>query len=78
MRILFTGGGSGGHLYPLIAVARELKRIAEEERIVDLRLFYMGPVSIGEEELKREGITYYNLSAGKIRSQNPLSLSICK
>ena len=24
MRIVFTGGGSGGHLTPIIAVAREL------------------------------------------------------
>ena len=47
MRILFTGGGSGGHFFPIIAVARELKRIAEDERIIDLRLFYMGPISPG-------------------------------
>jgi len=67
MRILFTGGGSGGHFFPIIAVARELKRIAEEERIADLRMFYMGPVSIGESDLKNEGISYYPLAAGKIR-----------
>ena len=26
MKIIFTGGGSGGHLYPIIAVIRELKK----------------------------------------------------
>lgn len=67
MRILFTGGGTGGHFYPIIAVAREIKRIAEEERLVDTRLFYLGPIVIGEDDLKREGITYYPLAVGKIR-----------
>ncbi|KKS37872.1 MAG: hypothetical protein A3G49_02035 [Candidatus Sungbacteria bacterium RIFCSPLOWO2_12_FULL_41_11] len=67
MRILFTGGGSGGHFYPIIAVARELKKIAEEEKIVDLKLFYIGPIFIGEEDLKKEGIIYYPLATGKIR-----------
>ena len=43
MRIVFTGGGSGGHFFPIIAVIRELKRIAEEERIIDCELFYLGP-----------------------------------
>ena len=43
MRILFTGGGTGGHIFPIIAIIRELKRIAEEERILDLELSMMSP-----------------------------------
>jgi len=27
MKILFTGGGTGGHVYPLIAIYREIKRM---------------------------------------------------
>jgi UDP-N-acetylglucosamine:LPS N-acetylglucosamine transferase len=26
MKILFTGGGTGGHIYPIVAVVRELKK----------------------------------------------------
>lgn len=67
MRILFTGGGSGGHFFPILAVARELKKIAEEERILDLDLFYMGPDDFGEQLLKEEGVISLRVSGGKIR-----------
>ncbi len=67
MRILFTGGGTGGHFFPILAVVRELKRLAEEERILDLELFYMGPDHFGEELLKEEGIISLDITSGKIR-----------
>jgi UDP-N-acetylglucosamine:LPS N-acetylglucosamine transferase len=31
MRILFTGGGSGGHIFPIIAVKREIDNLVPEE-----------------------------------------------
>jgi len=31
IRLILTGGGSGGHTFPLIAVAREFKKIAQEK-----------------------------------------------
>ena len=67
MRILFTAGGSGGHVFPIIAVIRELKRIAEEERILDLELFYMGPDDFGKEQLLAEEVIMIPIIAGKIR-----------
>ncbi len=67
MRILFTGGGSGGHFFPILAVIRELKSIAEEERILDLDLFYMGPDDFGGTELKSEGVVSIHLASGKVR-----------
>lgn len=67
MRILFTGGGSGGHVFPVIAIIRELKRIAEEERILDLELFYMGPQDFGQEQLRAEEVITIPIMSGKIR-----------
>ena len=67
MRILFTGGGTGGHFFPLLAVIRELKRIAEEERILDLELYYMGPDNFGMDFLKEEGVAIIPVFAAKWR-----------
>ena len=68
MRIVFTGGGSGGHFFPIIAIIKELKRIAEEERIIDCELFYLGPDTFGKDLLREEGITTIPIESGKIRT----------
>ena len=65
MKILFTGGGSGGHIFPIIAIARELRRIYPKK---DLQLFYIGP----KDEfsfilLSQEGIRVKTIMGGKIR-----------
>lgn len=67
MRILFTGGGTGGHFFPIVAVARELKRIAEEEQILDLELYYMGPDDFGQEIIQAEEIFFWRVGTGKLR-----------
>src|SRR3989338_2714101 len=69
MRILFTGGGTGGHFFPVIAVIQELKRVAEEERILDLEFFYMGATfgKEGNDLLKQEGVLFIPVLSGKQR-----------
>ncbi|MEK7643248.1 MAG: UDP-N-acetylglucosamine--N-acetylmuramyl-(pentapeptide) pyrophosphoryl-undecaprenol N-acetylglucosamine transferase [Patescibacteria group bacterium] len=68
MKIILLGGGSGGHFYPLMAVARALHNIAEDERIVTLDLTYMGDRVIDQELLDAEDIRFERISAGKIRN----------
>lgn len=70
MRILFTGGGTGGHFFPIIAISRELRRVAEEERIIDLEFYYAGPDSFGEEDLEKEDIYPIRIVSGKWRRYN--------
>ena len=67
MRILFAGGGTGGHFFPVIAIARELKQIAEDEQILDLELYYMGPDDFGKEIIKAEEIFFFHVGTGKMR-----------
>jgi len=39
MKIVFTGGGTGGHVYPLVAIAREIRRIYPKK---NLDFYYIG------------------------------------
>lgn len=66
MRILFTGGGTGGHITPIVAVIRELKRIAERDQILDLEIFYTGPNDeFARELLKEEEVLILPILSGK-------------
>jgi len=61
MRILFTGGGTGGHIFPIVAVARELKKID-----AGAKLYFLGPADF-KNVLEKEGIKAKTILAGKLR-----------
>ncbi len=67
MKIVFVGGGTGGHFYPLIAVAEALRSIAAERRILEPRMFYIAPEPFDEEALFANNIAFIKSPAGKIR-----------
>lgn len=65
MTIVFTGGGTAGHIFPIVALAREIKKIYIDP---DLRLFYIGPNDeFVEEVFVKEGIKTKIILAGKLR-----------
>lgn len=67
MKIVLTGGGTGGHFYPLIAVADELNNIIDEEKLVDTKLIYMSDDPYNKRLLDEKGIRFKKITTGKIR-----------
>jgi len=59
MRILFTGGGSGGHIFPIIAVKREIdsfQREVDSLKEIEISFQFLGGKTSEKETLSKEGI----------------------
>lgn len=73
--VAFTGGGTGGHIYPGLAVADELKAMAENEN-KKLKIYWIGcskgmDRQIVEKAVGSKGDTtadkFYGIPSGKLR-----------
>jgi UDP-N-acetylglucosamine--N-acetylmuramyl-(pentapeptide) pyrophosphoryl-undecaprenol N-acetylglucosamine transferase len=67
MKILFTGGGTGGHFYPIIAVAEAINDLSRERKLLEPELFYAAPDPYDREMLLANNIKFVPTAAGKIR-----------
>lgn len=63
MRITFTGGGTGGHIYPLLSVADEIKKQTKEP----VEMTYIGPHSPLNTEFTKRGIRIFGVLSSKLR-----------
>lgn len=67
IKILLTGGGTGGHFYPVIAVAQELNKLIDKEKIANVRLYYFSDAEYDAQALFENQITFKKINAGKMR-----------
>ena len=67
MTIVFTGGGTGGHFYPIIAVAEAIKDLVREKHLVEPKLYFLSPSAFDEKALFENGIVFIRTPAGKVR-----------
>jgi UDP-N-acetylglucosamine--N-acetylmuramyl-(pentapeptide) pyrophosphoryl-undecaprenol N-acetylglucosamine transferase len=68
MKILFTGGGTAGHIIPIIAIIREIKKTYQKG---SFQLFYIGPRDKFAQMLfnQEKDIKVKYILAGKIRRE---------
>lgn len=65
MRVAISGGGTGGHVYPALSVAEELREGGD-------RILWLGrPGSLEEEIVRRAGFAYQAVAAGPLRGRAP-------
>lgn len=67
MKIVFAGGGTGGHFYPIIAVAEEVNKIVDEQKILGSSLIYVSTEPYDKAALLENGIVFEKIYAGKLR-----------
>ncbi|MEW5956311.1 MAG: undecaprenyldiphospho-muramoylpentapeptide beta-N-acetylglucosaminyltransferase [Chloroflexota bacterium] len=75
MRLIISGGGTGGHVYPALAVVPELNRLVKQRRD-ELHLCWIGSLDGMERGLvERAGLAFEAIPAGAIRGRNPVGLA---
>lgn len=67
MKIVFTGGQTGGHFYPIISIVQELRRIVREEHLIEPTLYFIAPDPYNKGILFDNGILYKRVMSGKKR-----------
>jgi UDP-N-acetylglucosamine--N-acetylmuramyl-(pentapeptide) pyrophosphoryl-undecaprenol N-acetylglucosamine transferase len=68
MKIVFTGGGTGGHFYPIIAVAQKVNKIIDQDKIIGVKLYYLSDSPYDKEALFENGLIYEEINSGKMRT----------
>ncbi|MEK7634856.1 MAG: UDP-N-acetylglucosamine--N-acetylmuramyl-(pentapeptide) pyrophosphoryl-undecaprenol N-acetylglucosamine transferase [Patescibacteria group bacterium] len=67
MKIIFTGGVTGGHFYPIIAVVESIQKISKEKKLLSPEMFFCAPSPYNQGLLYDHNITFKKITAGKMR-----------
>lgn len=67
MKILFSGGGTGGHFYPIIAISQAIHELVDERKIIPPELYFMSNSAYNPQALFENEVKYMFVPAGKRR-----------
>ena len=70
MRLVLSGGGTGGHVYPALSVAEAVRELLPAGEALDL--LYVGTLAGNESQIvERAAIPFRDVSAAPIRGRLP-------
>ena len=76
MRLVATGGGTGGHVYPALSVIAALRQRLAERGLGDLDVLYVGSHGGLEEGIvKRAGLSFRTTPSGAVVGRSPLRVA---
>jgi len=67
MKIIFTGGGTGGHFYPIIAIVEEMRQILRERKLLEPQMYFLAPDAYDKGLLFDHNIEFRKIPSGKWR-----------
>jgi UDP-N-acetylglucosamine--N-acetylmuramyl-(pentapeptide) pyrophosphoryl-undecaprenol N-acetylglucosamine transferase len=65
--ILLSGGGTGGHVFPLIAIVRSMRQYTSDKGMGEPKIIFVGPDHFSHSAFQNEHIDTKTLFAPKIR-----------
>jgi UDP-N-acetylglucosamine--N-acetylmuramyl-(pentapeptide) pyrophosphoryl-undecaprenol N-acetylglucosamine transferase len=72
MKIVFTGGGTGGHFYPIIAITEQIRELCKQKKFIEPTLYFLAPDPYNEKILFDNKIIYKAIPAGKLRTYSSI------
>ncbi len=76
MRILCTGGGTGGHIYPALSILEQVRHMCQAQD-KPLEMLWIGRhQALTHQLVTRAGIPYRTVTSGPLRAVNPLIQSL--
>lgn len=75
MKVALTGGATGGHFYPLIAVVEGIEEICNEKKLIEPQYFYFGPEPFDTSVLPEHDIEYIPTGGGRVRKDGKIVAS---
>jgi len=73
MKIALSGGGTGGHIYPALAIAQALRKLLPSGEALDV--MYIGAGGQEDDIVQRAGFPLEQISAAPIRGRMPWEMA---